>query len=60
MVGDQYKVLKDIPEGLQSGANAGDILVSKIFYRIEALFKDGLAVCDIDSAACKEDCIKID
>lgn len=45
----KYLVIKDIPSGWESEAKAGDILSVGNFSGFSVLFKDGKAVCDINS-----------
>lgn len=56
----RYKVIKDIPEGWETGASVGDILTVENWNSDLTLMKDKEAVCDIDSQYAKEHCVEID
>lgn len=56
----KYKVIKDIPEGWETNASVGDILIVGRFEGYFALMKDGKAVCDTESTYHLEHCEPIE
>ncbi|MCM3703828.1 hypothetical protein [Paenibacillus macerans] len=56
----KYRVIKDIPEGWEGTAKAGDILTLGKWHGDLTLLKDGKAICDVDSQCAKEHCEPIE
>jgi hypothetical protein len=54
-----YRVIKDIPEGWETPAKIGDILVVGRWLGEDTLMKDGKAVCDMDSKNARDHCEKL-
>ncbi|MGI6836119.1 hypothetical protein RY280_23400 [Bacillus paralicheniformis] len=55
----RYRVIKDIPEGWETGAKIDDILIVKPWWGELTLMKGNKAVCDVDSATCLDHCVEI-
>lgn len=51
-----WRVIKDIPEGWETGAQVGDILTVAYWHGDKTLMKGDKAVCDIDSECAREHC----
>jgi hypothetical protein len=52
----EYRVIKDIPDGFETGAKEGEILKVNGFEGFYALFLNDKAVCDIDSYYANKHC----